>query len=218
MTRRSRRGRRVPRRADIWPRAWRRRPITVLILAIALAITLWSRSRFPPRAAGGSDYDRYHNRVFTCVHVVDGDTIDIGVPDGTDPKTRIRLWGVDTPETAKSPGGAGYYGAEASQFTRDRVLGREVRVVLVESRTRGKYGRLLAYVYPAGSETMLNEELIVTGHAYADHRFDHPWKQRFLALEARARKQQQGLWRHVTPEQMPEWRRRYEDWRASKAG
>jgi len=183
----------------------------VVVLAVALLL-VWQRLDVPL----GSDHGRYHNKTFTCVNVVDGDTIDIGIPDGKYPHTRIRLWGVDTPETSKSPKGAMYYGDEASAFTKSLVLGKPVRVVLAPDKARGKYGRLLAYVYLANSETMLNEEILARGCGYADRRFDHVWKQRFIKLEQGARNRQAGLWQNVTLEQMPEWRQRYEQWRASR--
>ena len=61
-----------------------------------------------------------------------------------------------------------------------------------------------------------DQDLVETGHAYADVRFDHVYKQRFVALERRARKAGIGLWATVTPEQYPPWRQRYEAWRTSK--
>jgi len=48
------------------------------------------------------DTEKYHGKTFTVSNVVDGDTIDIDVPDGEYEHTRIRLWGIDTPES-KSP-------------------------------------------------------------------------------------------------------------------
>jgi micrococcal nuclease len=181
--------------------------VVVLILTVVITRLL---------TPTGSDHDRYHNKTFTCIQVVDGDTIDIGIPDGKYQNTRIRLWGVDTPETSKSPQGEGYFGPQAKEFTRSLVDGKQVRVVLTTKRTRGKYGRLLAYVYIGDSDTMLNEELVIQGYAYADHRFDHPWKQRFLDLEQRARKSKAGLWAEVKPEQYPAWRQSYEKWMAGK--
>ena len=185
----------------------------MVIVFAAVALVVWDRLRTP----AGSDHDRYHDKTFTCVNVVDGDTIDIDMADHKYDTTRIRLWGVDTPETAKSPKGLMYYGNEASAFTKSLVSDQPVRVVLAPDRTRGKYGRLLAYVYLQDGETMLNEEVITRGCAYADHRFEHPWRARFLRLEDKARKAKVGLWQNVTPGQMPEWRQRYDQWRASHA-
>jgi len=47
----------------------------------------------------GGDWRRYHGRSFTVVDVLDGDTIEIDVADGQFATTRIRLWGVDAPES-----------------------------------------------------------------------------------------------------------------------
>lgn len=164
-----------------------------------------------------ADHERYHNKTFLCLYVVDGDTLDIAAPDGDAMKTRIRLLGVDTPESKKSPGGEMYYGEEAYLYARSLVEGQPVKVVLPPDRTRGKYGRLLAYVYLGDSDVMLNEELIIHGYGYADSRFKHPWRARFLQLEEKARKSQAGLWHDVTPELMPAWKREREAWLSSKA-
>jgi micrococcal nuclease len=206
-------------RSDIWPGSRRRWGIPLVIgLALATGVAL-DRLGFLHGSGDGqrtvasstaSDHDRYNNRTFTCVKVVDGDTLDVDPPDGKYPHTRIRLWGVDTPETDKSTKGAMYFGAEASAFARSQVAGKPVRVVLVPEKTRDRYGRLLAYVYLADGETMLNEELIAQGYGYADSRFAHPWKKRFADLEQRARKQKLGLWKEVTLDQMPAWRQRDE--------
>ena len=155
-------------------------------------------------ASVGPDLERYHNRTFLCTRVIDGDTIELAVPDAGSTTTRVRLWGVDTPETSVSAG-ATYFGREAAAFTRSRVEGREVRLVLAPNDTRDRYNRLLAYVYVG--DDMLNEELIATGHAYADPRFEHPWRERFQLLEEAARRRGDGLWANVRPEQMPTWRR-----------
>jgi micrococcal nuclease len=203
------RQKRIPRRTDIWPRLWRRRPVTAVVVLLLVLWLTWQRTSTP----GGSDLDRYHKQTFLCVKVVDGDTIDIAAPDGNKPDTRIRLWGVDTPETGKSPSGAMYFGAQASDFTCLLVQDKPVYLILVSGRTRGKYGRLLAYVYSEDRQTMLNEELVAQGYAYADPRFDHPWKQLFRDLEERARKKKLGLWKEVKPEQYPAWRQRYENWK-----
>jgi len=105
--------------------------------------------------------------------VVDGDTIDIDVPDGEYEHTRIRLWGIDTPETKNPKLGVMYFGPEAAEFTKEAALGREVRIYLDEgNRTRGYYGRVLGYVQ-LGDESFLNEVLVSEGLAYAELRFRH---------------------------------------------
>jgi micrococcal nuclease len=158
----------------------------------------------------GDDYTGYHDKVFRVVNVVDGDTFDIDVPDGRHRTTRIRLWGVDTPEVGGNNTEVMHYGPEASSFARRRLMGREVRVVLSPTKTRGKYGRLLAYVYLVPSGVMFNELLLEHGYAYADWRFPHPHKRQFKLIEKRAQKQGAGLWADVTFEQKLAWRQRME--------
>ncbi len=185
---------------------WRRRPwyscaaLALLVLAVVdhLAYRGWR----------GDDRLRYHDQLATCLWVADGDTIDIDIPD---PKrggfTRVRLWGVDTPEIEASGKGEMHFGPEASAFTKQALEGHRVRIELGPGRTRDRFGRLLAYVYVGDTAELFNATLLETGHAYADHRFDHPRKIIFRELEARARRQKRGLWNEVTPDKMPPWRR-----------
>ncbi len=160
-----------------------------------------------PTKAG--DIEKYHKKTFTVVNVVDGDTVDIDVEDGEYEHTRIRLWGVDTPETKHPQTGVMHFGPEAADFTTKSALGKEVTVYLdIENRTRGYYGRLLAYVHLPGSDS-LNELLLTEGFAYADLRFDHSLYNKYKQLEAAARSQEKGLWKEVTSDRLPEWRRKF---------
>lgn len=51
--------------------------------------------------ASRSDDQKYDGKTFTVSHVVDGDTIDLAVPDGRSDHTRVHLRDVDTPEAKK---------------------------------------------------------------------------------------------------------------------
>jgi micrococcal nuclease len=153
------------------------------------------------------DLEKYHAKTFTVVNVVDGDTIDIDATDGKYDHTRVRLWGIDTPETKNPQTGVMYFGPEAAEFTRKSTLGKPVTVYLDENRTRDKYNRLLAYIkLPAGG--FLNEVLLTEGFAYADLRFKHDFYNKYKQLEASARSQKKGLWEKVTREQLPQWLQR----------
>ncbi len=165
----------------------------------------WQRQLKSEEQAKAYDFEKYHKKTFTIVGVVDGDTLDIDIPDGKYEHTRIRLWGVDTPETKHPKKGVMYFGPEAADFATKLVLGKQIKVYLEEHRTRGKFGRLLAYVQlPDGR--FLNEVLLSEGFAYADTRFRHSFYHKYKQLEASARSRKKGLWKEVTPEQMPEWR------------
>jgi len=152
------------------------------------------------------DVSKYHSRQFAVVKVVDGDTLDIDIPDGKYNHTRIRLWGIDTPETKDPRTGPMYFGKEASDFATKLALGKQVTIYLEkEKNSRDKYHRLLAYIQlPDG--TFLNEVLLSEGYAYADLRFKHGLYNKYKQLESVARSQKKGLWANVTPEQMPKWK------------
>jgi endonuclease YncB( thermonuclease family) len=161
-----------------------------------------------------SDFEKYDGRKFTVAKVVDGDTLDIDIPDVSTSggqaysHTRIRLWGVDTPETKDPRTGPMYFGKEASEYASKLALGKQVTIYLEkEKNSRDKYHRLLAYVQlPDG--IFLNEELLSEGYAYADLRFKHGLYNKYKQLEALARSQKKGLWAGVTPEQMPKWKQK----------
>ncbi len=206
----------MSRRRRAWPasitfrRNWRRYIFPLVVLAVAGGLSVGDR--FGRQSTQGGDHGIYHDRSFRVVHVVDGDTFDIGIPDPTTGKgvTRIRLWGVDTPEVKHGGTPNMHFGPEAKAFAESVLGGREVHVVLSPDRTRGKYGRLLAYVYFKRGGEMYNEVLIEQGYAYADPRFKHPYRDRFKTLDKRARKAGLGLWAKVKPEDMPKWKQRYE--------
>jgi micrococcal nuclease len=171
------------------------------------------RSKWQPQPksdeqAKANDFQKYHAKTFTVVNVVDGDTIDIDIPDEPYEHTRIRLWGIDTPETKNPNVGVMYFGPEAAEFARKLVLGESVTVYLDEgNNTRGKYGRLLAYV-KLPNDGFLNEVLLTEGYAYADVRFRHSLYNKYKQLDASARSLKKGLWEKVTREQLPEWLQR----------
>jgi len=152
-----------------------------------------------------SDLAKYHDMTFTIVNVIDGDTFDIDIPDGREKYTRLRLLGIDTPETGGVQTGAMYFGPEAAEFTKKLALGKAVTIYLDSPNpTRGKYGRLLAYVkLPDGD--FLNEVLLTEGYAYADSRFSHSFYNKYKQLQSTARSGKKGLWQNVTPDQMPKW-------------
>ena len=180
----------------------------VALALVALVAVALVCDRLGRRPGQGDDRSRYHDRTFRVARVVDGDTIDIEIPDRGKPFTRIRLWGVDAPEIGRSGRAGDHFGAEATAFAEQTLAGRNVHVVLSPARTRGKYGRLLAYVYLERGGAMFNETLLEEGYAYADLRFDHHYYNQFKAIEQRARKAGRGLWAEVTHDEMPEWKQR----------
>jgi micrococcal nuclease len=179
-----------------------RRTVQALMVAAVLAglvladrAGLFSRAPLP-------DVEKYHAKSFPVVRVVDGDTLDIDCPDGPYAHTRVRLWGVDTPETVKENTPVRYFGPEASAFTKRTAGGQVVTLELAKRQTRDKYNRLLAYVFlPDGR--MLNRLLVQEGYGYADPRYDHRYKDEFERLQRRAMHDRLGLWKDARDEDLP---------------
>jgi micrococcal nuclease len=186
-----------------------RRGIAAMALIVLITLAAAQRILRPDRWPQ-SDRLRYDEKSFIVVKVVDGDTIDLDVPDlkTVKPHTRIRLWGLDTPETKHPQESVMYYGPEAAAFTEKLTLNQQVKVVLEPFQdTRDKYSRLLAYIYLPDC-SMLNEQLISLGYAYADERFEHVLRDRFVDLQKQAQREKQGLWLNVQLHQFPEWYQR----------
>lgn len=163
--------------------------VPILVAGLVLADTKGWLS------ADGHDLITYHDRRFRVIRVIDGDTLDIQSTNHPTGTTRVRLWGIDAPETAKTPQRqpAQPFSDEATRLARRLCEGKTVRLLLDPTRLRGRYGRLLAYVrLPDG--TLLNEHLITTGLAVADRRFNHRQMQRFIILEQQARHDAVGIW------------------------
>jgi micrococcal nuclease len=185
----------------------RRMAWVLIVVATVAALSAADQAGLFGRFYRG-DYERYHNAVFHVVKVVDGDTIDVDAPDRRTghSTTRIRLWGVDTPETVKPNTPPQHFGPEASEFTKRMCAGRSVRLELVEGNTRDKYNRLLAYVVlPDGR--CLNTALAAQGYAYvylgSEARYDHPRADEYRRLQTRARKAGLGLWKSARQSDLP---------------
>ena len=127
----------------------------------------------------------------TVVRVVDGDTLVLS------PNEKVRLIGVDTPETKHPKKPVQCFGQEAKQFTTRMASGNEIRLQLDETNWRtghkDRYGRTLAYVYLKDG-TLLNAEIIRRGYGHVYTRFPFHRRAEFRDLEKQARAEGLGLW------------------------
>jgi micrococcal nuclease len=94
--------------------------------------------------------------------VVDGDTIDVTIDGDTE---RVRLIGIDTPETKKPDTPVECFGPEATAFSQSLLTpGTPVRLER-DVVGRDDYGRILAYLYRASDGILVNYEIIRQGFA-----------------------------------------------------
>jgi micrococcal nuclease len=91
--------------------------------------------------------------------VVDGDTVIVRSGGGEE---RVRLLGIDTPETVDPDRPVGCFGPQASAYTKHLLTGRSVSLVY-DRELHDRYDRLLAYVYLHG--VFVNARLIELGYA-----------------------------------------------------
>lgn len=131
-------------------------------------------------------------------HYVDGDTIAVNMNGSVE---TVRFIGVDTPETHKPNTPVQCYGPVAAAYTQARISGQGGKVRLQGDpldTNRDRYNRLLRYVYlPDG--TLLNEDLIVTGHGFAYIGFPFTKTAQFSLDQARAQAAKVGLWAACKP-------------------
>jgi len=98
----------------------------------------------------------------TLVRVVDGDTIQVEV-DGQ--REKVRLIGIDTPETKKPNSPVECFGPEASAFTTSLLPEGTPLLLERDVEARDDYDRLLAYVYRADDGLFVNLEIVAQGYA-----------------------------------------------------
>jgi micrococcal nuclease len=127
------------------------------------------------------------------VRVVDGDTVDVS------PGGRIRLIGIDTPETVDPRKPVQCFGREASAKAHKLLDDKTIALEADPSQgERDRYGRLLRYIWlPDGR--LFNLEMIAQGYAH-EYTYATPYKYQtpFKQAERTAREQNRGLWAPTT--------------------
>lgn len=160
------------------------RPGRWLLLLALLAVVIWRawHALTVPQPGGILEPGAYR-----VERVVDGDTL---VLEGG---IRVRLIGVDTPETVHPNQPPEPGGQRATAFTRSAVEGRRVELTFDRERL-DRYGRHLAYVTVDGD--LLNEQLIRQGYGRAtlQYNYSSAMKDRFRAAQDHAQQEQLGIW------------------------
>ena len=100
--------------------------------------------------------------------IVDGDTVDINIDLGFNltKKERVRLAGIDTPETRTKDLKEKKLGNEAKDFLEIHLM-RATRLT-VKTEKDGKYGRMLGWLYETEEDEMsINEIMVNKGYAWS---------------------------------------------------
>jgi micrococcal nuclease len=101
--------------------------------------------------------------------VVDGDTIDVEIDLGFDISfsSRVRLAGIDTPESRTADKMEKALGLEAKAYLKHQIESAKAVVIKTEKMDSSeKYGRILGWVFLDGATVSLNEKMIADGHAW----------------------------------------------------
>jgi len=136
-----------------------------------------------------ADRDPYIYRIKEIHKVVDGDTIDASIDLGFDIslEKRIRLAGVDTPESRTSDANEKKYGLESKDWLKHRC--ENAKNILINTElpdSTEKYGRIIGHLFINDEATSLNDQMIIEGYAW---NYDGGTKvKNFAELDAKRKK------------------------------
>lgn len=131
------------------------------------------------------------NHQVLITKVIDGDTVEL------ENGGKVRLLGIDTPETKDTRKSVECFGKQASNETKNLLEGKMVLLEKDISET-DKYGRLLRYIFlplPDDRSLFVNDYLIREGFAKAlNYPPDVKYNDQFREAERSAKENKKGLW------------------------
>ena len=101
--------------------------------------------------------------------IVDGDTIDVEIDLGFDISfsSRVRLAGIDAPESRTKDKMEKALGLEAKAYLKSQIDSAKTVVIKTEKMDSSeKYGRILGWLFLDGSEVSMNEKMIADGYSW----------------------------------------------------
>jgi len=135
-----------------------------------------------------ADKDPYVYRIRSVHKVVDGDTIDADIDLGFDISLtkRIRLAGIDTPESRTTDTFEKKLGLEVKEWLKERLkFAKDILIKTELPDSTEKYGRIIGHLYINGEETSINNQMIISGYAWE---YDGGTKKKDFALLESKRK------------------------------
>lgn len=110
----------------------------------------------------------YEYKIAQVLKVVDGDTIDVAIDLGFDISVtkRVRLAGIDTPESRTKDLEEKAMGLEAKEYLAKALKSAKECVIKTELDETGKFGRVLGWIYLDGNHNSINNIMIQQGYAW----------------------------------------------------
>ncbi|HIJ82402.1 MAG TPA: thermonuclease family protein [Desulfuromonadales bacterium] len=134
--------------------------------------------------------------------VYDGDTILMATRE--DSRLKVRLYGIDAPETEKPDKRGQPFGDVSKRMLKYKIMGRRVTAEIVDV---DQYKRSVAVIRYNGRD--INREMVAEGMAWAYRQYLHgPYESEYIRTEAAAQSRRAGLWRESNPQPPWEFRRK----------
>ncbi len=173
------------------------RSLGAVVLTLLLVVAVSYLSNNSQKIEQGSSAIQSQNpSTYTVTKFYDGDTIAINMNGSIE---KVRLIGVDTPETHDPRKAVQCFGQAGADFTKNLIGDQKLRLEADPiNQNRDRYNRLLRYVYlPDGR--LVNAEIIKQGYGFAYLSFPFTKSDEFRQLQTEAREQNRGLWNSCTP-------------------
>ncbi|HUP26338.1 MAG TPA: thermonuclease family protein [Candidatus Limnocylindrales bacterium] len=171
-----------------------KRQLISLVISLIVAVSGYYAAKHPNQAAQITA--NIPAGTYRVTEFVDGDTIAVDMNGRSE---KIRMIGVDTPETHDPRKSVECFGQAAAAYTKELIGDKPVRLEADQlSTNRDRYDRLLRYVYTADNK-LVEAELIKNGYGFAYVSFPFIKLEEFRGYESAARDQKKGLWSGCQP-------------------
>jgi micrococcal nuclease len=175
----------IPRKLNSWG--------AVIIFVISLLLFAHQEGLFDN---AGRTVVENNPGMYRVTQFVDGDTIAVDMNGKTE---KVRMIGIDTPETHKPNTPVQCYGPAASAFTKNTIGNKKVRLEADGlNSNRDRYERLLRYVY-LPDNTLLNEKIIREGFGFYYPYFPFTKSAAFEKAQTAAQTDKKGIWGNCSP-------------------
>jgi micrococcal nuclease len=112
----------------------------------------------------------YDYKIKNVIKIVDGDTIDVDIDLGMNTvraNERIRLAGIDTPESRTTDKFEKSLGLESKEYLKSKLKGAKTIIIKTElPDSTEKYGRMLGWIYIDEDTISINDHMINDGYAW----------------------------------------------------